>query len=242
MVTIMKTVFITGTKREMGLGNALVRQYLSEGYTVFASARDVNQEHLNILKNKWGDKLHLIPMDVTKVDDVAAAVRAVRDVTPTIDIIISNATAASSLGNKPIDDGMDIEESLNSYDVNALGFIRLVQQFLDMLVEGSSAVAISSEAGSMGDCWRDDGIDYGMAKAALNFACVTLQRRLGKRGIRVLSIHPGWVQTRPAPPKANLSPEESALSIFNTINSPPNFNEKGNTGVYMNYDGSPKAF
>jgi len=238
----MKTVFITGVKREMGLGNALIKQYLSDGYTVFASARDVEQEHLKQLKNEWGDKLYLIPMDVTKVDDVKAAVRAVRDVTRTLDILISNATSASALGGKPIDDGMDIEGALNSFDVNALGFIRLVQQFLDMLPKGSSAVAISSEAGSMGDCWRDDGVDYGMAKAALNFACVTLQRRLQKRDIRVLAIHPGWVQTRPAPPKANLTPEESALSVFNTIASPPPFNETGNTGVYMNYDGSPKVF
>jgi len=238
----MKTVFITGVKREMGLGNALIRRYLSEGYTVFASARDTRQEHLNLLKKEWGDVLHLIPMDVTKIDDVKSAVKAVSEVSPKLDILISNATAASALGNKPVDDGMDIEESLNSYDVNALGFIRLVQQFLDMFSDGSSAVAISSEAGSMGDCWRDDGIDYGMAKAALNFACVTLQRRLGKRGIRVLSIHPGWVQTRPAPPKADLTPDESAAFVYKTIASPPQFNEKGNTGVYMNYDGTPKAF
>jgi len=238
----MKTVFITGVKREMGLGNALIRKYLSEGYTVFASARDVEQEHLKSLKDEWGDKLYLIAMDVTKVDDVKAAVKAVREVSPKLDLLISNATAADAAGNKPIDDGMDIENSLNSYDVNALGFIRLTQQFLDMLGDGSSAVAISSEAGSMGDCWRDDGVDYGMAKAALNFACVTLQRRLGKRGIRVLSIHPGWVQTRPAPPKADLTPDESAAAVYNTIASPPLFNEKGNTGVYMNYDGSPKAF
>ena len=238
----MKTVFITGVKREMGLGHALIKKYLSEGYKVFASARDVEQEHLRQLKNEWGDALYLIPMDVTKVNDVKSAVKAVRDITPKLDILISNATAASGIGNKAIDEGMDIEESLNSYDVNALGFIRLVQQFLDMFADESSAVAISSEAGSMGDCWRDDGVDYGMAKAALNFACVTLQRRLGKRGIRVLSIHPGWVQTRPAPPKADLSPEESAAYVYKTIASPPEFNEKGNTGVYMNYDGTPKAF
>jgi len=240
----MKTVFITGVKREMGLGNAMVKKYLNEGYTVFASARDVDQEHLTKLKSEWGDTLHLIAMDVTKVEDVKNAVKKVHEISPTLDIIISNATAASSLGNKPIDEGMDIEDTLNTFDVNALGFIRLVQQFLnlDMLKDGSSAVAISSEAGSMGDCWRDDTIDYGMAKAALNFASVTLQRRLGKRGIRVLSIHPGWVQTRPAPPKANLSPEESAAFIYDTIASPPPFNEKGNTGVYMNYDGSEKAF
>jgi len=238
----MKTVFITGVKREIGLGNALVRKYLSEGYTVFASARDVEQEHLKLLKDKWGEMLHLIPMDVTKVDDVRSAVKAVREISPQLDILISNATAASALGGKPVDDGLDIEDTLNGYNVNALGFIRLVQEFLDMFANGSSAVGISSEAGSMGDCHRDANLDYGMAKAALNFACVTLQRRLGKQGIRVLSIHPGWVQTRPAPPVADFTPDEAADLIYSTIASPPPFNENGNTGVFMNNDGSPKAF
>ncbi len=51
-------------------------------------------------------------------------------------------------------------------------------------------VGITSEAGSMGDNHRDANLDYSMAKAALNFACVVLQRRLGPKGMRVLSIHP----------------------------------------------------
>jgi NAD(P)-dependent dehydrogenase (short-subunit alcohol dehydrogenase family) len=81
-----------------------------------------------------------------------------------------------------------------------------------------------------------------MAKAALNFACVTLQRRLGSQGLRVLAIHPGWVQTHPAPPKADLSPEESAGHIAKTIANPPAYSEKGNTGVFMWYDGKPFDF
>jgi len=238
----MKTVFITGVKREIGLGAALVQKYLSEGYVVFASARDVKQEYLQALSAKWGEALHLIPMDVTKVEDVRAAVESVRKVSPKLDILISNATAASPLGGKPIDDGLDIEQAINGYSVNALGFIRLVQQFLDMFEQGSKLVGISSEAGSMGDCHRDANLDYGMAKAALNFACVTLQRRLGKQGLRVLSIHPGWVQTHPAPPKADFTPEEAADLIFKTIADPPPYIEEGNVGVFMNNDGSQKAF
>ena len=238
----MKTVFITGVKRDIGLGTALVRQYLSEGYTVFASARNIEQEHLKTLKAEWSHALYLIPMDVTKVDDIRAAVKAVHDKCPKLDILISNATASSKKGGLPIDEGLDIEDALNGYNVNALGFIRLVQQFLGMLGQGATVVGISSESGSMGDCHRDANLDYGMAKAALNFACVTLQRRLSKRGMRVLSIHPGWVQTRPAPPNADFTPSEAAERIFKTIASPPPFNEDNNTGVFINNDGTHKAF
>jgi NAD(P)-dependent dehydrogenase (short-subunit alcohol dehydrogenase family) len=176
-------------------------------------------------------------MDVTSLASVQKAAQSIADIGK-LDIIISNATATNGDGNLPIDEGCDTEHMLNAYDVNAVGFLRMVQAFLPNLAEGAKLVAITSEAGSMGRCWRDDGIDYGMAKAALNFACVTLQRRLApKYGYRVLAIHPGWVQTHPAPPKADLSPEESAAHIAHTIAAPPAYEEEGNKGVYLWYDG-----
>ncbi|MDR0963946.1 MAG: SDR family NAD(P)-dependent oxidoreductase [Clostridium sp.] len=233
----MKSVFITGVSRELGLGTALVRKYLADGFRVFGSCRNTKQAHLDALREEWGDQFISIEMDVTNLESVQKAVQRVADIA-NIDIVISNATATSGNGNKAIDEGCDTEHMLNAYDVNAVGFLRLVQAFLPNLAEGAKLVAITSEAGSMGRCWRDAGIDYGMAKAALNFACVTLQRRLApKYGYRVLAIHPGWVQTHPAPPKADLSPEESAAYIAQTIASPPPYEKEGNKGVYLWFDG-----
>jgi NAD(P)-dependent dehydrogenase (short-subunit alcohol dehydrogenase family) len=233
----MKTVLITGLSRELGLGVALARQYLADGFTVFGSCRNTKQAHLVALKEEWGDKFICVEMDVTSFASVQRAAQSIADIGK-LDIIISNATATNGDGNLPIDEGCDTEHMLNAYDVNAVGFLRMVQVFLPNLAEGAKLVAITSEAGSMGRCWRDDGIDYGMAKAALNFACVTLQRRLApKYGYRVLAIHPGWVQTHPAPPKADLSPEESAAHIAATIASPPSYEEEDNKGVYLWYDG-----
>lgn len=221
----------------MGLGVALARKYLSDGFTVFGSCRDISQPHIVSLEEKSGGKFIPVAMDVTSLESVKKAVQRVAEFGK-IDIIISNATASDEDGNKPVDEGCDTENMLNSYNVNAVGFIRLVQTFLPHLAEGAMIVAITSEAGSMARCWRDNFLDYGMAKAALNFACVTLQRRLApKYGFRVLAIHPGWVQTRPAPPKADMSPDESAAHIFKTISSPPAYEEDGNKGVYLWYDG-----
>ena len=238
----MKSVFITGLSREMGLGVALARNYLANGNRVLGSLRDIEQPHIIAMKEKWGDMFFPIAMDLTNLESVRNAAANVAKIGK-VDILIANATAADMAGNKPIDDGCSTENMLNAYDVNAVGFIRMVQAFLPNFAEGATIAAISSEAGSMGRCWRDDHLDYGMAKAALNFACVTLQRRLApKYGYRVLSIHPGWVQTRPAPPKANLTPEESAEYIINTIKSPPPYEETGNKGVFIQYDGQAFDF
>ncbi|GHU95043.1 short-chain dehydrogenase [Spirochaetia bacterium] len=238
----MKTAFITGVSREMGLGTALVRRYLADGWMVFAASRKIEGEHLSALKSQWGEKIEALPLDVTDIKSVQAAGDAIRSKTGVLDVLISNATATNGKGNLAIDEGMDLENMLNAYDVNAVGFLRMVQTFLPLCASQAVLAAISSEQGSMGKCHRDSGMDYGMAKAALNAACVTLQRRLGSRGLRVLSIHPGWVQTRPAPPKANLSPDESADYIFKTIASPPPFSAEGNTGVFVNYDGTTYPF
>lgn len=233
----LKSVFITGLSREMGLGFALAKKYLAGGFKVFGSCRNINQPHIAALKEEWGGQFVSVAMDVTSLESVAAAAQSIADIGK-IDMIISNATASDENGNKPIDEGCDTEHMLNSYNVNAIGFIRIVQAFLPNLADGAMIVAITSEAGSMARCWRDNFLDYGMAKAALNFACVTLQRRLApKYGFRVLAIHPGWVQTNPAPPKADMSPEESAAHIARTIAFPPAYEEDGNKGVYLWYDG-----
>lgn len=238
----MRSAFITGVSREEGLGTALVRQYLGEGYAVFAASRNLTSEHLRTLAEEYPDRLFLVELDVSLADSVRAAADVIREKTGRLDVLISNATSSSAAGNLPIDEGMDVEALPRAYDVNVLGFLRMAQAFLPMMGEGGRIAAITSEAGSMGGCHRDMNIDYGAAKAALNFCCVTLQRRLGGRGMRVLTIHPGWVQTRPAPPKADLTPGESAAHIFRTIQSPPPFCEEGNTGVFVNYDGTHYPF
>jgi NAD(P)-dependent dehydrogenase (short-subunit alcohol dehydrogenase family) len=197
----------------------------------------VDKDHINRLQAEWKDAFIPVAMDVTRRDSVENAAALIRGHGGRLDILISNATATTRAGNEPIDAGCDTEHMLNAYDVNAVGFLRMTQAFLPFFSEGSKLIAITSESGSMGYCHRDHNLDYGMAKAALNFACVTLQRRLGGRGIRVLAIHPGWVQTRPAPPKADLSPEESAAYIVKTIADPPAYHENGNTGVFVWYDG-----
>ena len=233
----MKSVLITGLSREMGLGTALARKYLDDGFTVFGSCRNIDYPHMAALGAKWGDQFIPVAMDVTSLDSVRMAAEEVKKISK-INIIISNATAGGGPGSKAIDEGCDTEDMLNAYDVNAVGFLRIVQAFLPNLADGAVIAAITSEVGSMTRCWRDDHFNYGMAKAALNFACVTLQRRLApKYGYRVLAIHPGWVQTRPAPPKADLSPEESARYITATIASPPPYEEDGNRGVFIWYDG-----
>ena len=58
-------------------------------------------------------------------------------------------------------------------DVGAVGPLRVIKAFLPLLEksEGTALIVnISSEAGSIGACYRTDMFDYSMTKAALNMA------------------------------------------------------------------------
>ena len=233
-----KTVLITGTSR--GLGTALVKEYLQNGWRVFACARSTDNELLRAIKERYGGEVELIEMDVSSTPSVRAAARLVKELTPTLDLIINNAATSDHEGGKVIEE-MDVDACLGVYNVNALGALRVTQAFLDYAGKRGLAVIanISSEAGSMTNCHREAGMDYGMSKAALNMASVLTQRRLKAKNIKVLSMHPGWVQTRPAPPKAHFEPEEAAHNLYGTINS---FEGVTDGPVFINHDGTEMAY
>lgn len=84
-------------------------------------------------------------------------------------------------------------------DIDAVGTLRVIKAFMPLL-EKSSMTAfianISSEAGSIGKCYRTNMIDYGMAKAALNMGTMLLHNAFkDKPNINIMCVHPGWMRT-----------------------------------------------
>jgi NAD(P)-dependent dehydrogenase (short-subunit alcohol dehydrogenase family) len=230
----MKSILITGTSR--GLGHALVKRYLEDGYRVFGCGRSADSPSMRELKEKWGDKYYPVAMDVTKIEEVKSMAEFVAG-HGSLDIIISNATSSSKEGNKGILAGCDTENMLNGYNVNAVGLLRIVKCCLPNLAPNATIAAITSESGSMMWVREKRQYDYGAAKAALNFNCVVLQRELSPLGYRVLSIHPGWLKNSPDQPVWQHTKDEAAAIIAKTIASPPPFDPEGNKGVLMWNDG-----
>ena len=74
-------------------------------------------------------------------------------------------------------------------------------------------VNVSSEAGSIGRCYRTYYIDYGMAKAALNMATMAMRNKFrDDPQINIICIHPGWVRTSENS-EAPLDPYEHAETL-----------------------------
>ena len=210
-----QTVLITGTGRPYALGFNLVKRYLENGDTVFASIRRPS-EALEKLAEVYPDTLRIVTMDIASTASVGAAAAQVSGMTDSLDLIINNAVTASKDTMKELPD-FDLDQVAPAVDVGAVGPLRVLKAFLPLLRKsaiGALVVNISSEAGSIGKCYRTFYIDYGMEKAALNMATMTMHNYFkDEPGLNIICVHPGWIRTNPGNSEAPLDPYEHAETL-----------------------------
>jgi len=233
---MIKRVLVTGA--DAGLGLSLVKRFLAGEFAVFAGVHRSDGQLRN-LASEYGDALALIPLDVADLDSVRAAAQRVAERTNTLDIVINNAGIHLVKNPSQSLEQLDFENQQfqQTMNVNAFGPLRVVQQFQPLLEnsERKLIINISSEAGSIADCRRENQFAYCMSKAALNMQSKILHNYLEPRGFRVLTVHPGWMRTNMGGPSAAIDSDESAAGIFDLAVGEP----KPGDAMYMDYRGEP---
>lgn len=225
------TVFITGASK--GLGFSLTKLYLEKGHKVIATYRK-NLEKLEEVKNH--SNLILYQMDVSDENSVKNAFDFLKDKISHIDILINNAAVYLEDKTKTIEN-VNIEEAIITLNINSIGPLRVLKYFYSFVERGNKKLIInvSSEAGSISNCWRDREYAYCMSKSALNMLSAILQNYSIPKGIKVLAIHPGWMRTDMGGPNADIAPEEAAEGIYNLSMKNWNVSDKN---IYMDYKGN----
>jgi NAD(P)-dependent dehydrogenase (short-subunit alcohol dehydrogenase family) len=134
--------------------------------------------------------------------------------------VVNNAAILPQAGRGSLE-ATNIEIGLSVFDANALGPLRVTQAFVPLLRAGTRRliVNVSSEAGSIGDCWRKDDHLYCMSKAALNMQSAILKNDLGREGFEILVVHPGWMRTEMGGAKADIEATEAARGIVKLTRS-----------------------
>ncbi|PMR74323.1 SDR family oxidoreductase [Billgrantia endophytica] len=193
------TVLITGANR--GVGLALSRHYHGAGWSVVGVCRRASAELAEVATRV------IDGVDVANTDDVARLVHELEG--QRLDLLINNAGLLRDEQLGEIDFG-SIREQM---EINAYAPLRVAEALLDNLGEGSKIANISSRMGSIAD--NDSGGRYGYraSKAALNAFGKSLAMDLAPRGIAVIQLHPGFVQTRMVNFGGLISPEEAAAGI-----------------------------
>ena len=206
------------------MGLCFAKKYLKDGFLVFAGTRDLEVPSLKELQQEYPNGLLPLELEVTDTESVAAAARSVRAYTEKLDILINNAAVHNSTSFEVLENA-DIDDCLMVYDINSLGPLRVVKEFLPFLRNnpGARVINISSESGSISTCGREKEFDYCMSKAALNMASRMLANYLKKDQVIVRAVHPGWMRTDMGGSNAALDPYETACKLaelFETMSDP----------------------
>ncbi len=225
------TVLITGCNR--GLGLEFAYQYARDGWRVHACARDlVRAEDLLALEARFPEQVQLHTLDVNKDGQIKALDRVLGD--ETIDLLINNA---GYYGPKGVCFGK-VERELwrQVLETNTLSPLMLTQALYPRIATSKlkTVAFLSSKVGSISDNQSGGGYYYRSSKTALNQVVKSLSIDLEGAGIKVVALHPGWVQTDMGGEKALLTPEESVTALRKLLQQL----EIGRSGEFLNYDGA----
>lgn len=187
-------IFISGADR--GLGFGLTKKLLEVGHIVFAGQYLHSCDELETLGKTFKNQLHIIPLDVSDTESVLNARELVYKTTEKLDVLISNAGIFEKTTEHD-DMNTDYHDMMNIYNVNAIGGVRLIETFMEMLKKSEERriCLVSSEAGSITSAERTNCYSYCMSKAALNMYGKLLHNRLNQAGYRIKLYHPGWIKS-----------------------------------------------
>ena len=210
----MQNVLITGTGRPQALGFNLVRRYLEHGDRVFACVRRPTEAFSELL-SQYPERLTVLVMDISDTRSVKAAFEKTATEADHLDTIINNAVTTAPDCNANVMEA-DPDSIAASVNVGAAGPLRVIQAFYPLLKQSAMGlvVNISSEAGSIGACYRANMTDYAVTKAALNMITKTIRNAWkDEENLNIFCLHPGWMRTNPGNEQAPLVPYDHAEAL-----------------------------
>ncbi|UKB82047.1 SDR family NAD(P)-dependent oxidoreductase [Chryseobacterium sp. MEBOG06] len=176
-----KTVLITGASK--GFGKTWAEAFLAKGYNVAATARNV--ETLNDLKEKYGDSVLPLTLDVDKREESLSVVQKVHEHFKSIDILINNAGYALTGAVEETNE----QEARAQFETNFFGTLWLTQAVLPIMRNQKSGhiIQVSSILGLA--TLPTMGL-YNASKFAIEGLSETLATEVKEFGIHVTLVEP----------------------------------------------------
>lgn len=210
----MPNTLITGANR--GLGLEFARQYLADGWQVYAACRNpASAFELRRLAEDSGGRLRMLVMDVTDPASIQAAAKKLED--QAIDLLLNNA-AIMGPRNQTIGN-INYKAWAEVFAINTMGPVRVSEAFVEHVARSGLKliVTLTSGMGSIADNTSGGSIVYRSTKAAVNMVVRSLAIDLAPRGIVCAVVNPGWVRTDMGGPNARLEPSESIGALRRVI-------------------------
>ena len=219
-------VLVVGASR--GIGLEFVRQYLADGATVTATARD--DDGVARLVALGATAIRLDVLDAASASGLAWQIDGAA-----FDVAIVNAGVngprVAGLA-APAEDDFD-----RVMRTNVLGPMRVIPQVVEAMAPSAKVAVLSSLMGSIGARTAAGSTLYRASKAAVNSVMKDAAISFAKRATFV-SLHPGWVRTDMGGAGADIDVETSVAGMRKVI---AGLSARDN-GAFFNYDGKAIAW
>jgi NAD(P)-dependent dehydrogenase (short-subunit alcohol dehydrogenase family) len=171
-----QTVLVTGANR--GMGREYIGQLLNRGATkVYAAARDPRTI------DDSDPRVSALALDVTD----ASSIRAAGHAAPDVGVLINNAGVLR--GSSVLDpDTSGLRQEL---ETNLFGPLAMASTFADGIADRSGAIVNVASVLA----WWPVGASYGVSKAAMWSATDSMRLELASRGVQVVGVYVGLVDT-----------------------------------------------
>jgi 3-oxoacyl-[acyl-carrier protein] reductase len=184
----MRSILVSGGTR--GVGLAIVSRLAAEGFRVFALGRTESAELTKAMAGHPAGAVNFVPFDLTDVDVIPELVRELKAEHGAFYGLVNNA----ALGTEGLLSNMhnsDIERLVKLNTVSPIVLTKYVARGMMTVGEGR-IVNISSIIASTGY----SGLSvYGATKASMLGFTRSLARELGRLGITVNAVAPGFMDT-----------------------------------------------
>ena len=185
-----KTALITGASR--GIGKAIALRLAKDGYDI---AVNFNSNQETAAKTaaeiaQYGVTARIYKADTSKMDEVKAMFKAIRNDFGGLDVLVNNAGIVDDayllMVNQP-----SLEKSLA---INIQGYINCAQQAALRMAGAGKGIIINVSSVSSVIAVEGQTV-YSATKGAVNSMTATMAKELAPRGIRVNAVAPGFVGT-----------------------------------------------
>jgi len=178
-----------------GIGRAIAAGYAKEGARVVVldvnkeAAAETAQQILNA-----GGRAESFALDVTKRDDCIAMAKQVADKVGQVTILVNNAGIVGRNGMTGADDAV-IRDWENIISVNLTGVFNVTHAFLAPLRAGKGRIVNIGSIQSFLHLKTPSSPAYTASKHGVLGFTKALAAELGKDGVRVNAIGPGFIET-----------------------------------------------
>jgi NAD(P)-dependent dehydrogenase (short-subunit alcohol dehydrogenase family) len=210
-----KIALVTGGTK--GLGKAIAERLEKAGATVIITARNKAEED---------NSLHFIAADLSTPEGTEKVVKEVNSKFGRLDILVNNLGSSETPGGGF--SALTDEDWESTFRTNLFAPVRLDRGFLPDMIEKKTGIIIhvASIQGTLP--LYDSTLPYAAAKAGLINYSKSLSNEVSPKGVRVLTVSPGWIMTTSATrmmeriaQSSNGTIEEATQSVMDALGGIP---------------------